>query len=1352
MASQRARPSARRRGSYLSLARLIAPALLFIFGLALLFVNYGAYTALPEALSLRQECRMSRMWPSYELHHPPSPSGQGKKYRLYLYRENPHGRGAITAPRRKPALFIPGNAGSYGQVRSVASWSWHDYQREVKEKGKYQAAETDWWSIDFNEDFSALHSTTLEGQSIYVNEALEYIVSFYIPSATISIPILAHSMGGIVARSALLQGNHPAVSPVKTIITLSTPHHVPPAPIERDMDRIYQMINGDPAAAQVQQKVLLVSLSGGILDTQLPSEYSTLPSDWAPHVLQHFTSDLPALWSNVDHLAMMWCDQLRRRVAVGVAGEKLSVSEEPMAQRKQRWSQVLQVADHSSGKLSQWTSDAPTVTILSNSTTNVDAAAASNHRVFTLLTSLRPLEQVTVLLCRSEQDEEQTCQPLPPWAFGVIPPSRHGESWTQFPKAEKYYEAAGEGLWVLDLDRQELVSLGWDTISIQESSELKGQGWWEAGWSGPEMSSIGVRSSEGLTFDLTRRPLVVQSPVTSIHLPQVASSLFVYDFTFTSSCQNSDASARFAAMVHIYNSETGDGRWFPSLDLSQSVTLPVSIHATSPYISTLPGAKKGLTLELYASTKSECRVFKALEIKINWSKSVGLWLSRYRLGAVSWMMAIFSLSARSVMHQYVKRGTLPDPVRSLLQTMPSSRSGGGLLLAFLVGLAALQWALVNLGQVTQSSSVRNLLFGLTDEAAASFGLMSSDLGLTLLLGVVLVTVTWTLLAIITIVLHIWTSLAAQVFSILRLEGFLHFDHDLSKLPAIRHTAQRPVWKLTTLLTLLISVALVKLYVPYQFVFLAATLMQMLNVIRSRMALQNTSKVANQDCLRLRFSQNILMLLHFVLLLPLRGPSLIIFVRNFLAGYMSTSSTFAIARSQVGSGFGEDHDILRIMPVLALVQVTSTGRLIEIPLQGPGRFFTRAIEYAYLLLGVSTLAWGIRYPYLLYDISLWIFTLILAGHYLARWRVGSPESPREVVLIRKEEGEDEESVPLTARSAPEDGVALERRDQEEREVEREVPVMPFSIPDELMPSGGSYEAVDASEIQIQQEQSASPQHTPAEQGGSVVSPRPVQIADAAAKSEVKASIPTSDVDSLLIEYLSLLDDYLELRETLSATLSKGFFNLSSAQMAAGGWGTTAGARRSLWDARLTREVEVDTQKWTLRDVERSMPEEVEEKQGPADQALNEKSNSGLRRRKPVSASATEQKAETAQSATKLPAPEDEKEAKTGESSKPAPLPPSALYQFSALPSAKLRRARHDFRGALEVIVQGAAAQGTSDKKVDGEDEKSRRGGGKGDSAASLGLVQMSIELQRLEEAIRHARKGSATRSPDEKGRQ
>lgn len=53
-------------------------------------------------------------------------------------------------------------------------------------------------SVDFNEDFSAFHGQTMHEQAEYTNEVIKFLLKEY-PKIK-EVPILAHSMGGIVAR------------------------------------------------------------------------------------------------------------------------------------------------------------------------------------------------------------------------------------------------------------------------------------------------------------------------------------------------------------------------------------------------------------------------------------------------------------------------------------------------------------------------------------------------------------------------------------------------------------------------------------------------------------------------------------------------------------------------------------------------------------------------------------------------------------------------------------------------------------------------------------------------------------------------------------------------------------------------------------------------------------------------------------------------------------------------------------------------------------------------------------------------------------------------------------------------
>ena len=252
-----------------------------------------------------------------------------RRYKLYHYRE-----GNFIAPERTaeigrsavPALFIPGNAGSYGQVRSIASstsqqywdpdalYPWPEF---VNSRGP-----VDWWTIDFNEDFSALSGRILEDQAWYVNEVIRYLRTIYVVPGNkiymsgeqnMTVTLLGHSMGGIAARLALRMPNY-TPSSVDTIVTLATPHAFPPVSLDRSVENVYSKVN-KPVEAPLP---LIVSLAGGLLDVQLSSDASSLSLGRLHHPdtrLSSYTASVASLWSVIDHIAVVWCDQLRTRIA-----------------------------------------------------------------------------------------------------------------------------------------------------------------------------------------------------------------------------------------------------------------------------------------------------------------------------------------------------------------------------------------------------------------------------------------------------------------------------------------------------------------------------------------------------------------------------------------------------------------------------------------------------------------------------------------------------------------------------------------------------------------------------------------------------------------------------------------------------------------------------------------------------------------------------------------------------------------------------------------------------------------------------------------------------------------------------
>jgi GPI inositol-deacylase len=89
-----------------------------------------------------------------------------------------------------PVLFIVGNADSYRQVRSLGSVAYR--------MGTDKNIRLDFFSIDFNEELSALFGGVLDQQTEFVAHSIQTILSLYKTKKTII--LVGNSIGGLLAR------------------------------------------------------------------------------------------------------------------------------------------------------------------------------------------------------------------------------------------------------------------------------------------------------------------------------------------------------------------------------------------------------------------------------------------------------------------------------------------------------------------------------------------------------------------------------------------------------------------------------------------------------------------------------------------------------------------------------------------------------------------------------------------------------------------------------------------------------------------------------------------------------------------------------------------------------------------------------------------------------------------------------------------------------------------------------------------------------------------------------------------------------------------------------------------------
>lgn len=317
--------------SHTGFPRLTSVLLFTLLGLFVFLLIFQTFTAQPDGADA-PECRMSYMVPNYARVHAfdASHTRYASKYHLYLYRE----LGKDTDPDGSPltgipVLFVPGNAGSYKQVRALAAECSTLFHAEYKSPGPAvnQNSQTlDFFTADFNEDFTAFHGRTMLDQAEYLNDAVRFILLLYSDAKLVI--VVGHSMGGVVARTMILLPNYVPNS-INTFVTLAAPHLAAPVTFDGDLMRVYAsmdsfwregFLKSDLSTAKLArsrlENVALISITGGSSDTVLPADYTAVralvPEE---HGFAVFSTGIPGVWTPIDHLAIVWCDQLRKVLA-----------------------------------------------------------------------------------------------------------------------------------------------------------------------------------------------------------------------------------------------------------------------------------------------------------------------------------------------------------------------------------------------------------------------------------------------------------------------------------------------------------------------------------------------------------------------------------------------------------------------------------------------------------------------------------------------------------------------------------------------------------------------------------------------------------------------------------------------------------------------------------------------------------------------------------------------------------------------------------------------------------------------------------------------------------------------------
>ncbi|XP_057192030.1 GPI inositol-deacylase [Triplophysa rosa] len=247
----------------------------------------------PEYRRVQLPRRVARLYPSYG---------------LYLY-----GEGAYAQETKglkltgAPVLFLPGNAGSYKQARSLGSVALR------KAEDLDRPIQMNVFTIDFNEELVALYGGSLRRQTHFLHECIKAVLRLYKdqPDPPTSVVLVGHSMGGVVARALFtLPRFNPHV--VSLIITQASPHQAPVLSLDPYILQFYTTVSKRWATdAEKFRNVTVLSVGGGHRDYQVRSGLTALscPIDDLNKMSLVVTA-VPRTWVSTDHLSIVWCKEL----------------------------------------------------------------------------------------------------------------------------------------------------------------------------------------------------------------------------------------------------------------------------------------------------------------------------------------------------------------------------------------------------------------------------------------------------------------------------------------------------------------------------------------------------------------------------------------------------------------------------------------------------------------------------------------------------------------------------------------------------------------------------------------------------------------------------------------------------------------------------------------------------------------------------------------------------------------------------------------------------------------------------------------------------------------------------------
>ncbi|KAF7302057.1 GPI inositol-deacylase [Mycena indigotica] len=885
-----------------------------------------------------QGCRMSYMWESYvpQSRFDGTWTSLANRYSLQLYREH-DGQGnhwGSDALKSLPVLFIPGNAGSWRQVRSIASSAARQYYHAPSSAApefRDRIRPLDFYAVEFNEDLSAFHGPTIEAQITYTARAIDYILSLYPPGTQII--VMGHSMGGVVATS-LLSPEYNHTGNISTIITMSTPHKLPPARLDARIDAIYDLTRKVLALDPTP----IVSLCGGATDLMIPSESCVLPESTSFRRTV-FSSALEGAWTGVGHREMVWCHQVRWRIARAALEIDSASTSEMRALVLDRWlrdGHALPPLPHSTTAIPTNAEFLPVdmPLVLRNphgeQTYLLPVPAASSTKFVILLSqgSIQPVSpqnpislSASVFSCSGTTKDSLRCSEQPPSVLKLLPSPILGGPFP-IPK-EGSDESEGVVLFEADIDPNS----SWVGVKMENG---RGEGWIVGDFVPDEPVVNDVRTLQLFFGKVSISMPKSETYRSSFEFPNLLSNaLVVYRVTPHHSALDQRCDPLFPPLLQ-HTSQPSETHYFPLLVPPERKIL-LHTHASAPHVQTHNVSAFGIKFAMYSSGPTGClSPITTFDLSIDWSATFGRWASRYytilpvwATGIVAWIL----FHAWGTSEAGAPVPTLEDSI-SIFLRKPLRRL---LLLSALVSLCPLPEA-----------------FYLGNRGEPYFTAVAP---LLVLISTGFVCTTWYLLR-----LLLWP---------------------LSKLGRLGRrdtTVHR-----STVISMIFILLLIFLFVPWQVAFLGCWAIHLYNCAISQAHVRHFASIPDAVAIPLlrrdgepqsvtpshrpvappppfvagNHNHSMHILLFMTWLLPLAAPVLVVWVRTLAGAGLTTP-------------FDGDHFVLSAAPFLVLVDFASW---VGGPLFEKQRFERpMSVRWAFACVSGVSFLLGSRKPYLVFDLA------------------------------------------------------------------------------------------------------------------------------------------------------------------------------------------------------------------------------------------------------------------------------------------------------------------------------------------------------------------------------------------------